>query len=160
MNDCTVSALTVEVKTGPKIATAAQSLSVEAYEKIDVTVPGVDPNDKTKPGTGTAVVLPSGSTAQFVMITSTVYGSGLTYTPGSKGSAIVLDQPLLLSGGAVSLLSGLDTVTISNNTGQNATVTILIGRTAQPPQSSGSGGGGTGGSTPGGGSGGGSTPPA
>lgn len=156
MNDCTVSALTVEVKTGPKIATAAQSLSVEAYEKIDLTVPGVDPNDKTKPGSGTAVLLPNGSTAQFVMITSTVYGSGLTYTPGGKGTAVVLDQPLLLTGGAVKLLPSLDSIAVSNNTGQDATVTILIGRTATQAaaqaQSTGSGGGSK--------SGGGSTPPA
>jgi len=135
MNDCTVSALTVEVKTGPKIVTAAQSFSVEAYEKIDVTVPGVDPKETTKPGTATAVLLPAGSTAQFVMITSTVYHpSALTYTPGSTSKTpIPLDQPLLLSGGGIALLPGLDSIAISNNMGADkpATVTILVGRTAQ-----------------------------
>lgn len=135
MNDTTVSAITVEVKNGPKGVTLPQTIPVEAYERIEVVVPGVDPATKTQPGTATIVVLPPQTDAQFLLLTASPYSPGdtsLTYKPKDGKDEFILDQPLLLTGGGIKMLGNLQTLTITNNmgTGKDATITVLVGRKA------------------------------
>jgi len=50
------------------------------------------------------------------------------------GNTIKLDAPhVLLGEGAVGLLGGATSLSIKNETGESATVEILIGRDATPP---------------------------
>ena len=95
-----------EVANGPSF-NKATTLNVEAYEKIDVVIPG-------------------GETDMEV----TVDGSGLQFL------AIRVDQPvqLLVGSGAVGLLgvNSLDSLFFTNTGADNATVSILVGRDATP----------------------------
>ena len=129
MADSVSSLLTVEIKGGPPKISAAHNTTVEAYERIQVNVPGAD-------GSGTAVtlnLLPSGSKAKIFAITSSRYGEGLTYK--GDGTAVPLDGPQLFTGGSVQLLGKIESVTVTNalGAGKDATVTILVGRDVAPP---------------------------
>jgi hypothetical protein len=129
MPDSVNSLLTVEIKGGPPKISAAHNVTVEAYERIQVNVPGTD-------GTGTAVtlnLLPADSKAKIFAITSSRYGDGLTYK--GAGTAVALDGPQLFTGGSVQLLGSIATLTVTNalGAGKDATVTILVGRDVAPP---------------------------
>lgn len=129
MADSVSSLLTVEIKGGPPKISAAHNVTVEAYERIQVNVPGAD-------GSGTAMtlnLLPAGSTAKILAITSSRYGDGLTYK--GDGTAVPLDGPQLFTGGSVQLLGKVETLTVTNalGAGKDATVTILVGRDVVPP---------------------------
>jgi len=129
----------VVVPNGPSLA-FQQTLDVEAYDLIEVTVP-LNTTDK-------AVELPASTGGvQFVSITSDWFGDDLSYTINgdSQTTAVVrrLDQPHVLAGkGAISLFedqvsAGAPSKLFFTNaaTGPNASdahVKILIGRDATP----------------------------
>jgi hypothetical protein len=124
--------LEVQVGTGDK-KSLSQGLNVEAYDRLEFTVPGGDNNN---PGAKTAAVQPSGAgQVQFVMITSSLYDVNLTYAVDG-GTAIQLDSPqVFLGGGNLKLLGTTQKEFVFNNkAGLNkpANVSILVGRKAAP----------------------------
>jgi hypothetical protein len=111
---------------------STQSLSVQAYDKIEVVVAGAASGSPTVVAVD---VQPSAATqVKFLLINSDRYGADLTYTVTDTGGVadVVLDSPQLIVGaGAMSLL-GADpkTIEFSNGlgVGNDATITILVGR--------------------------------
>ncbi|HKV12568.1 MAG TPA: hypothetical protein VJ725_30770 [Thermoanaerobaculia bacterium] len=129
MADSVSSMLTIEIKGGPPKISAVHNTTVEAYERVQVNVPGAD-------GSGTAVtlnLLPAGSKAKILAVTSSKYGEGLTYK--GDGTAVTLDGPHLFTGGSIQLLGKIESLTVTNalGAGKDATVTILVGRDVVPP---------------------------
>ena len=120
--------LDVSVAGGPSEA-VAQSLSAEAYDKIEVELTDGAPEQTVEIGAATGDV-------QFLLVTSTEYGTGLTYKVNATGNpSHALDGPLQLAGsGAIGLLDFAPTALLfTNGLGSNATVEILVGRDATPP---------------------------
>lgn len=122
----------VVVPNGPAFA-FNQTLDVEAYDLIEITVPATTTSDLE-------VELP-GSTdgIEFVAIRSDSLGDDLKYKLDAGGSDYPLDQPLFLAGkGAVSffIASGATaaptSLFFSNAASSEAKVQILIGRDATP----------------------------
>jgi len=121
-----------EVANGPSF-NKATTLNVEAYEKIDVVIPG---------GETDVEVTVDGSGMQFLAIrvdqpATMPSPSTLSYKVNDdQADAIDLDQPvqLLVGSGAVGLLgvTALDSLFFSNSGADNATVSILVGRDATP----------------------------
>jgi hypothetical protein len=121
-----------EVAGGPSF-NKATTLNVEAYEKIDVVIPG---------GETDMEVTVDGSGLQFLAIrveqpATLPAQTPLSYKVNDAGAdAIDLDQPvqLLVGAGAVGLLgvNDLDSLFITNTGADNATVSILVGRDATP----------------------------
>ncbi len=124
----------VQVSGGPKIS-ASQSIAIEAYDSIKVTVLGTaqgtadsDKEVEVQPGAVSGQV-------SFLAITSNRYDSNLTYEVNSIGSGVIaLDKPLILAGqGAVGLLDPAPTrLFFSSNIAENAEINILVGRDATP----------------------------
>jgi hypothetical protein len=128
--------LNVQVLGGPKIS-AVQTLTVEAYDKIEVKILG---NEEATPGEATVEVQPGDlDDIKLLLISSDQYGSKLKYTVKDSGgtagaTGVELDSLQVLVGkGAVGML-GVTPVTLefSNGMGVNkdANVTILVGRMA------------------------------
>lgn len=123
--------LSVQVVGGPKIS-VSQTMEVEAYDKIDVTVPG---GDDTTPGTATVEVQPGGaSQVKFLLITSSLYDAKLTYKVNGGTEAVKLDAlQLLMGSGAVGLLETTpQQLAFTNKAGlfAPASIQILVGRKA------------------------------
>jgi hypothetical protein len=119
----------IVVPNGPALG-FKQILDVDAYDKIDVSIPA-------NPATTDKKVELVGGTGdvQFIAITSDFFGSDLTYKINSSTTARTLDQPHLFMGkGAVSLFDAAPATLFFSNaaTGQDAKVQILIGRDATP----------------------------
>jgi len=142
--------LNVQVPGGPTIA-FSRSLTVEAYDKIDVTIPAFTPAapgppaTPDTPGKATVSVQPSGTgKVQFLLITSSVYDDRLTYKVDG-GTAVELDAPQLLTGdGIVGLLGNTQKEFVFENAIVDpdpkdatkkittpASVAILVGRDAK-----------------------------
>ena len=120
--------LDVSVAGGPSEA-IAQSVSAEAYDKIEVELTDGAPEQTVEIGAATGDVL-------YLLVTSTEYGSGLSYKVNATGNpSHVLDGPLQLAGsGAIGLLGFSPTALLFTNAlGTNATVEILVARDATPP---------------------------
>ena len=127
------------IPNGPQLG-FQQTLDVDAYDKIDVTVSP----DSTTPTNPLAVQLQPGTAGQvkLVAIVSDWYGDNLTYriNQSSAPPQRKLDQPHLLTGaGAVSFFydpahsADPPSELFFNNAGSNpAFVQILIGRDATP----------------------------
>ncbi|HEC97725.1 MAG TPA: hypothetical protein ENI58_06160 [Nitrospirae bacterium] len=120
--------LKLNVVGGPSIL-VTRGITVEAYDKIDVTV-GASDSDKVveiQPGASSQV--------QMLLIKSSEYGTDLTYKVQDAGATpIVLDQDQLFLGqGAVGLLgTQIDRLLFTNNLGNDVTIEILVGRDATP----------------------------
>jgi hypothetical protein len=128
----------VAVPNGPKLW-FRRALDVDAYDKIDVTVPAPpDPTASDKK----VELQPGGSgQVQFIAIVPDWFGDDLTYKINKKtADARTLDHPHLLAGkGAVSLFDNASpptalffTNTTSGAKAKDAKVQILIGRDATP----------------------------
>ena len=118
--------LNVQVVGGPKIS-AAQTVTVDAYDKIQVTIGAgaADEEVDVQPGGAGRV--------QFLLISSDQFGDDLTYKVNNAGDDIKLDaQQLLIGDGAVGLLgtSPPTTLGFTNNLAQDANIEILVGRNA------------------------------
>lgn len=121
-----------KVVDGPQLGDS-QALKVEAYDKIDVTIPG---GEDAAPGAMTIDVQPGDSgQVRFFLMTSTFYHEKLTYKVDG-GPEVMLDAPLLLIGlGAVKLLGSTQRkFAFANKAGttKTANVKILVGRDATP----------------------------
>jgi hypothetical protein len=120
----------VVVAGGPKFS-ASRSVQVDAYDKVDATIPKKEGGNA---GTATVNVQPSGEgKVQILLITSSVYDDKLTYKVDG-GSDIKLDEPQLLVGdGVVGLLNKTQKQFVFKNEldpPAEASVQILVGRNA------------------------------
>lgn len=111
----------VQVAGGPTI-TLADALSVEAYDKIEVTVPGN--------GTATVNIQPADG-AKFLLISASDYAS-LTYVVDAGPNTVTLDGPHLLIGeGAVSLLGTTQNqIVFTNADPADVAISTFVGRKA------------------------------
>lgn len=129
MPETIIITVAAEVASGPTLR-ESRTLSVDAYDKISVTVPdGTSSLDvEIQPG-GTGSV-------RLLVIKSSQYGDGLRYTVNSGTTEHALDQPHVLTGtGAVGLFGSEPTKLVFANalgSGKDAQIQILIGRDATP----------------------------
>lgn len=124
----------VQVVSGPRMS-LSQTIEVEAYDKIQVTVED-DGNEKE------VQIQPGGSgQVSFLLIKSDKYDeTKLTYyakdNTGTSGLPVNLDMPHFLTGkGAVAMLVGApESLFFKNDLGADnaATIQILVGRDATP----------------------------
>jgi len=118
-----------EVASGPTVK-ESRTLTVDAYDKISVTVP-----DGT---TNLEVQLQPGGTGsvRLLIVKSSHYGEALKYTVNTGTTDHPLDQPHVLIGkGAVGLLGSEPTKLLFDNAlgaGKDAQIQILVGRDATP----------------------------
>jgi hypothetical protein len=106
---------------------------VEAYGKIEVTVPA---RSNSTPGELLVDVQPGDAgQVQLLFITAGTYSEDLSYTVTGGAADVTLDGPQLLVGsGAVELLgSEQKSLTFSNDTDEAVSVQIVVGRDATPP---------------------------
>jgi hypothetical protein len=122
--------LNVQVEGGPRVA-AADSVEVDAYDNIEVTVP-----KHTGADDGIAVVgVQPGDASQvlFLLISADAYkDSPVSYKVGSSTKSVKLDaQQTLVGAGATGLLDGApNELTFSNAGDADAKVRVLVGRKA------------------------------
>jgi hypothetical protein len=123
-------ALNVQVDGGPKVS-AADSVEVDAYDNIEVTVPKKNNNVD---GTATVNVQPGGAAdVRFLLIQSDTYKNApLSYKVDGTTKSVKLDaQQTLIGAGAAGLLEAAPAKLIFTNTGPtDAAVRILVGRKA------------------------------
>lgn len=123
--------LDVQVAAGPSIS-ASRGITVDAYDKIQVVIPG---GDGGTPGKATVDVQPGGAgQVKFLLISADQYSDKLTYTLTGGVTGVKLDaQHLLIGDGAVGLLGAAPTKLAFSNAvgvGKDITLTILVGRKA------------------------------
>jgi hypothetical protein len=129
MPETIVLTVSAEVASGPKLK-ETRTLSVDAYDKISVTVPDGTSNLEVElqPG-GTGSV-------RLLIVKSNVYGDALKYTVNAGTTDRVLDQPHVLIGtGSVGLFGAEPTKLTFDNAlgaGKDAQIEILVGRDATP----------------------------
>ncbi len=115
----------IQALNGPSIS-GADSLEVDAYDKIEVTIAkdkDQEVNLVPTPAMSLLVIKP--------FINPTAPDKYLSYKVGTKD--VNLDGPhLFIGAGAVSLLDGATSLTFTNDTGDEAVLIILIGRDATP----------------------------
>lgn len=121
-----------EVANGPSFSKAT-NINVEAYEKIDVVIPAAEQDLE---------VTVDGSGLQFLAIRVDTPSplptpSQLLYKVNdATATEIALDQPvqLMVGEGSISLLGAnpLESLFFTNDGGDNATISILVGRDATP----------------------------
>jgi hypothetical protein len=129
---------TFQVQNGPKM-TATQQLTVDTYDKSAKTL-----------AAGAKATLAAGNAGEmaFLLLTSSVYDSAITYKIGadiSKAAVHPFDAPLLLVGaGGVGFLEKQPiSVQVMNGSGKDVTVEMLTGRfTVHDDQAAGGQGGG------------------
>lgn len=122
----------VQVVGGVKIS-ASQTFTVDAYDKIEVTVAdgASDEDIEVQPG--------SAGQVQFLLIQSDKYGDNLTYSVNAAEAdptkRIKLDsQQLFVGTGNVGLLGGSpQKLFFYNSLGENTVIKILVGRKATTP---------------------------
>ena len=111
--------------TGGPTLVGAGALDIEAYVKVNVTVPANDDLDvEILPGAGGAL--------QVLVISPATPNLDLTYDV--DGEAISLDGPhVLIGAGAARLLgAAVGTLTFTNGTAEDIDLSILAGRDATP----------------------------
>src|SRR3954451_6479109 len=129
MPESIIFTVAAEVASGPTLK-ESRTLSVDAYDKISVTVPDGTSNldVQLQPG-GTGSI-------RLLIIKSSQYGEALKYTVNAGATAHVLDQPHVLTGtGAIGLFGSEPTKFVFDNAlggGKDAQIQILIGRDATP----------------------------
>jgi hypothetical protein len=98
-----------------------RTITVESYAKMEAEIPNTESRDVSLPA--------NASTFQFLLISSNVYGSGVTYGDGTD--TLELTGPILLFGGqiagALSNPSLTNTIRFTNNSGGVANIQIIIG---------------------------------
>ncbi|NIM94490.1 MAG: hypothetical protein GTO18_12380 [Anaerolineales bacterium] len=130
----------VDIVGGPELS-ITQNIAVDAYDRIDAVVPATTPGvggAASTPGKAKLEVQPGGTgQVQFLLITSSVYDSDLTFKvdgePADPDNR-VLDAPLFLMGaGTVSMLASTQkNFEFSNDITPPtaASIVIFVGRKA------------------------------
>lgn len=122
--------LNLEIQSGPNVivTSAAQA---DAYDRIEVKIP----NSTANPPTATIVDVQPGAPGKvkLLLIRSSKYGNNLKYRVHDNSTPeLVLNDVLFLVGeGSLNLLSNpLDKLLVTNKTGQDVILEIIIGRNA------------------------------
>jgi len=120
----------IQVADGPQDL-FTQVISVEAYDRIDVTVPA---KAGSTAGTVTVKLQPGGAgSVLFLSAITDLYDTNLTYQLDTGGT-INFDSPVCIAGaglvGAVSNGVGAKELVLTNNRATPAVVKILVGRKA------------------------------
>jgi hypothetical protein len=123
----------VQVINGPKLS-GADTIEVDAYDNIEVTVPKKPAGPGTDPGKATVEVQPGAqSKVMFLLIQAGTYQGGpLGYKVDVSTKLVKLDaQQLMIGSGAVGMLDGAPTkLNFENTSAADIPVRILIGRKA------------------------------
>jgi hypothetical protein len=112
----------IRADNGPRIARSG-SLKVEAYDKVAVSV-AAGQSQEVELGAATA------GSIRCLVISPAVTDELLTYEVG--GTAIPLDEPQFLLGGAIALAGNPTKLTFTNGTAADTDIQILVGRDATP----------------------------
>jgi hypothetical protein len=125
MSEAIVLSINVGITNGPT-QLINQTLSVDAYDKVDIKVPdgSAAMNVELQPGGAGKV--------RFLLVTCDQYSDKLSYKVNAGTDVFLLDGPHVLTGlGAVSMLDPAPTAFIfANSSGKDTQVRILIGRKA------------------------------
>lgn len=118
--------VSAKIKSGP-IISFSESLNVDAYDKLDVTVAPGAPS--------TIQLLPPGTTSvHFLLIQSSQYSDQISYTVNGAGSTIILDTPQNFIGlGSLAALDDVNdpaTLVFTNSLAEDVNIQIFIGRNA------------------------------
>ncbi len=115
------------IQGGPTLSINNQGITVQAYDVAQVTLPAGAP--------ATPVPIQPGATSGdvvLVLITSSVYGTGLNYTVDSVGTTHLLDGPhLLIGAGAVAFLNPgapPQKLTFNTSLASSAAIQVIVGR--------------------------------
>ena len=115
------------IQGGPTLAINQPSISVAAYDVVQVHL--------AIGAAGVAVPIQPGATSGdvvLVVVNSSQFGAGLTYTVDAVGTAHVLDGPhLLIGSGAVAFLNSAappKLLTFTNGLASAADVQVVVGR--------------------------------
>lgn len=122
----------VQIASGPSVARSA-AVAVDAYDKIEVTVPAGEENLEVQ-------IAPTNADIRFLMMTATPGGADpldATYRVNDAAAdEHAIDSPLLLliGAGAVGLMGAVPrSLFLTNNSGTQAVaVEILVGRDPTP----------------------------
>lgn len=124
--------LNLAIQSGPSV-TISNAVQVDAFDRIEVIVP-----DTTSSPTATTVdVQPSAvGKIKVLLIRSNKYGDQLKYRihDNTTDERVLNDAIFLTGAGSLDLLEDpsapLDKLLITNTTGQDVIVEIIVGRTA------------------------------
>lgn len=124
--------LNVEIQSGPNLV-VTNTVQADAYDRIEVKVP-----DSTAAPTATTVDVQPGAAGkvQLLLIRSTKYGDNLKYKvhDNTTPERVLNDAVFLVGAGSLDLLEDpaapLDKLLVTNTTGQDAVLEIIVGRTA------------------------------
>jgi hypothetical protein len=118
----------IQIAGGPRL-NFSDSVDVDAYDRIEVLIPGADAAAETvvevQPGAQAGSV-------KLLLVKAKPASEKLTFANGA--SNIGLQNAVLLGGGALDILAALPKqLKFKNGTGKDANVLILVGRDATPP---------------------------
>lgn len=124
--------LSLEIQSGPNII-VTNAVQADAYDRIEVNVP-----DTTSAPTPTTVDVQPGIAGKIklLLIRSTKYGNNLKYKvhDNTTPERVLNDALFLVGAGSLDLLEDsnapLDKLLVTNTTGQDVVLEIIVGRTA------------------------------
>lgn len=124
--------LNLEIQSGPNII-VANAIQVDAYDRIEVKIP-----DSSAAPTATTVDVQPGAAGKvkLLLIRSTKYGDNLKYKvhDNTTPERVLNDALFAVGAGGLDLLEDpaapLDKLLVTNTTGQEVVLEIIVGRTA------------------------------
>lgn len=125
--------LNLEIQSGPNIV-VTNAVQADAYDRIEVKVP-----DSTATPTATTVDVQPGAAGKvkLLLIRSSKYGNNLKYQvrDNTTPERVLNDALFLVGAGSLNLLledltAPLDKLLVTNTTGQDVILEIIVGRTA------------------------------
>jgi hypothetical protein len=124
--------LNLEIQSGPNII-VTNAVQADAYDRIEVRVP----DSTASPATTTVDVQPGAAgKVKLLLIRSTRYGDNLKYQvhDNTTPERVLNDAVFLVGAGSLDLLEDpaapLDKLLVTNTTGQDVVLEIIVGRTA------------------------------
>ena len=125
--------LTFDIQSGPSII-IANAMQVDAYDRIEVKIPN---STAPTPAATTVDVQPGDAgKVKLLLIRSTRYGDDLKYKVHNNTTRerVLNDAVFLVGAGSLDLLEDptapLDKLLVTNKTGQDVVLEIIVGRTA------------------------------
>lgn len=124
--------LNLEIQSGPKLQ-VANTVQVDAYDRIEVSVP----DSSGTPEATTVDIQPGGAgKIKVLLIRSNRYGDDLVYQvhDDTTDERVLNDAVFLAGTGSLDLLEDvlapLDKLLVTNTTGQDVVLEIIVGRSA------------------------------